>query len=295
MVTTVARDGYAGTSVTGLTATAHISRATFYRHFEDLRGCFECVIDDGYLQTAAVMRGAFADADCWRDGVRAAFACLLGYFDEDPDLARVLLVEVVAAGAWAIERREHHIAKLAAVVGNACTPLREAAMPHPMAVQAARAAAIGLMQSHVVSRSEQPLLSLLGPLVGAVGAVVLDQREVRDEVEKADAIATRLIASRETRIRSNVLALVRIPALLLDPRAMRARAALLYVQKSPHASNREIAEAAGIAGRAQASALLGRLARLGLIEKPSTRPGDACSWAPTPYGVAVAEALRAAV
>lgn len=343
MVSMVACHGYASTSVTGLAAASHISRSTFYRLFDDLQSCFECVIDDGYLESAAVLRAAGAEAKCWRDGVRAAFASRLGFFDANPDLARVLLIEVLAAGSWAIERRERNTAKLVAIVVDAWIPRGQVRMPHPMAVQAAMAAALGLMQNHVISRSDQPLLSLLGPLMGAVSAAFLDQDEVRREVEKADAMAARLIASAETHMRSDPLTLVRshdvdalaavgaptrcardpvgsvtgsgtcsisggwehvddgvpwaslpVPALLLDPRALRARAALLYVQKSPHASNREIAAAAGIASSAQASALLGRLAHLGLIEKPSTRPGGVCSWVPTPYGEAVAQALHVA-
>lgn len=320
MVVMVARRGYAGTSVTGLAAAAHISRATFYRLFDDLQGCCECVIDEGCLQAAAVLRARFAEAECWRDGARVAFAGLLAHFDANPDLARVLLVEVLAAGSWAIERREQSTQKLIAIVIDAWSSRQETAMAHPMAVHAAMAAAIGLMQSHVVSRSDEPLLRLLGPLVGTLSAAVLGQREVRLEIEKADALAARLIASAKTREHSiasasalaladtpapapasahvhapaSVPASAHVPALLLDPRALRARAVLLYVQKRPHASNREIAEATGIAGRTQASALLGRLARLGLIEKPSTRPGDPCSWTSTPYGSTVAEALRAA-
>jgi hypothetical protein len=48
----------------------------------------------------------------WQDGVRSALVSLLAFLDCEPLLARVWLIESLAAGAWALERRERDLAAL---------------------------------------------------------------------------------------------------------------------------------------------------------------------------------------
>lgn len=319
MVVEVARDGFAGASVTAVAARARVSRSSFYRLYDDLQDCFVEVIEDGYLQAAAVMRDAYTQADCWLDGVQEAFVGLMRLFDADPDLARVLLVEVLAAGSWSIEHRERNAAKLTALTTQAWKPPR-GAEPHPLAVQASMSAALGLLQSHIVAGRSEPLLSLLGPLMGAVTVASLNDEGVRREVARAQERARPLISEAEVpggrdgvraaaagggrgRGEDGAASLLvdtggltggaeKIPAMLLHPRARRARACLAHVAEHPGASNREIGEAIGVACRTQVSTLLARLAGLGLLEKRAAAPGRANAWRLTAAGERVVELLR---
>ncbi len=63
-----------------------------------------------------LMSQAFADQDDWREGIRGALESLLMFFDEQPLLARVWLVESLAAGSWALERRERHVRALTRMI-----------------------------------------------------------------------------------------------------------------------------------------------------------------------------------
>jgi DNA-binding MarR family transcriptional regulator len=70
--------------------------------------------------------------------------------------------------------------------------------------------------------------------------------------------------------------------------------ALTVLAKHPGASNREVAEGAGIIDQGQISKLLGRLARLGLIENvgEGQRNGAANAWHLTARGAEIERAAR---
>src|SRR5580698_8129155 len=112
MVSVVWEEGFAAASVTRVCARAGVSRASFYATFDSREDCFLAVIDEAYRQASRLIAGAFARHQCWREGVRAALVELLSFFDAHPRLAQVWLVESLAAGSWALERRERHLAAL---------------------------------------------------------------------------------------------------------------------------------------------------------------------------------------
>ena len=45
MIESCAEKTYAATTITDIVARAHISRTTFYKHFDDKRACFDAAID----------------------------------------------------------------------------------------------------------------------------------------------------------------------------------------------------------------------------------------------------------
>src|SRR5271155_5183301 len=116
MVEVVAERGYAGSSVERVAARAGVSRRTFYASFENREACVLALLDLGLKRTGDLVARAFAREDTWEDGVRSALASLLGFLDSEPLLARVWLVESLAAGSRALERREHNLAALRALV-----------------------------------------------------------------------------------------------------------------------------------------------------------------------------------
>jgi DNA-binding MarR family transcriptional regulator len=71
--------------------------------------------------------------------------------------------------------------------------------------------------------------------------------------------------------------------------------ALLALAESPGASNREIANSAGIADQGQVSKLLARLHNFGLAENTSERhaQGEPNAWQLTPRGWEVQRTIRA--
>jgi AcrR family transcriptional regulator len=109
MVEVVRARGFVGASVRLVCARAGVSRSTFYDLFDSPEACFLAVIDTGYRRFSALIVKAFADTEDWREGLRTALAELLSLLDREPDLARVCLMDTLAAGSWALERRAQHI------------------------------------------------------------------------------------------------------------------------------------------------------------------------------------------
>ncbi len=98
LVDTVAERGYNATTVAHITKTAAVSRRTFYEHFADKEACFlaayELVVD----HIRASMRAAADSFADWPQKVRAALATMLRFLSDEPDLARLCMIEPVAAG-----------------------------------------------------------------------------------------------------------------------------------------------------------------------------------------------------
>lgn len=90
MVEVVAERGFARATVKSVTARAGVSSRTFYERFDGLEDCFAAVIDLGVERARGLIMEAFAREDDWRDGVRAALASLLVFFDSEPLLARAI-------------------------------------------------------------------------------------------------------------------------------------------------------------------------------------------------------------
>jgi len=287
----VARErGFAGASVGAVSARAGVSRRTFHELFDGLEECFVAVLDEGGARVSAVLAGAFAAERSWLDGTRDALAGLLAFFDSEPALAHVLLVEATAAGPWARERRERHVAALTELIeGRWGAPAGGQA--HPLATAGVVASLLGVLHTHLVTGRPEPALALLGPLMGLVTAPYLDQRGVAREIARGEALAAELLAAGVRERARPAAGALEIPDLLLDPRAHRARACLLYLAERPGASNRQVARAVGVARDAHISTLLARLRGMGLVVKRAGRPGGPNAWSPSAYGLRVAHAL----
>ncbi len=106
MAEACAERGYAAVSVADVLARAGVSRATFYALFSSKADCFisafeaatEFVLSPGMLQQAA---GHVDPRAALSYGIRE----FLERFAEQPELARLFMVEVYTAGPEAIRRR----------------------------------------------------------------------------------------------------------------------------------------------------------------------------------------------
>ncbi|HEY3828873.1 MAG TPA: hypothetical protein VGL57_06725 [Solirubrobacteraceae bacterium] len=284
--------GFVRVTIGGVCSRARVSRATFYEAFDGLQDCFTAVIDEGYECAHALISLAFEGEEHWLDGVRAALASLLALFDEEPKLARVWCVQAFAAGPWALARREYHIAALTETIGKHWV-LSEGAQVNPLAVRGVVESILGIIQMRLLADSEEPLLGLLGSLMGLIGAVYNGGRAATVEMERGEAYARAMLARRQRPPGSeDIRESVEIPSALRDARAHRARACLSYLAENPGASNREVARAVGIARQEQISKLLARLNALGLLLKRAALPGGANAWSLTSHGMRVTRALR---
>jgi AcrR family transcriptional regulator len=290
MVLCAAERGYAGTTVRGVCARARVSHDTFYETFDGLRGCFLAVLDDGYDRARALISQAFADQDDWREGIRSALGSLLLFFDEQPLLARVWLVESLAAGSWALERRERHVRALTQMIVTRW-PLPPGVQLNPLAPAAVMELTLGIIHTQLLRGSREPLVALLPLLMGLINAIHRGVPAATLEIQRARE-HTHGTPTQQLTHTKPVASDAKLPRALLDPRAYRARQCLHYLLEHPGASNQQIAHATGIAQPAQASKLLTRLRNLGLLTKHNKSPGGPNAWTLTPHGTLAIHVLE---
>lgn len=292
LVVSIDEQGFIQTTVGGVCARAKVSRVTFYEAFDGLEECLLTAMDEVYGRVDALVAQAFAAAERWQDGIRAALALLLAFFDGQPQLARMCFVEVLAAGSWALERRERHLRTLTATIVERW-PLPDGGEVNPLAAAGVMEALLGILHRQLLYDSEEPLIGLLGPLMGLVTAPYLDRRGVEEEMERGSCLAQVVLAAHASCSPEDDGVEIQIPDLLSDRRASRARDCLRRLAEHPGASNRQIAAAVGIARDTHISTLLARLHRMGLIVKLDKRPGGPNAWSLSSRGYEVVGALQA--
>jgi AcrR family transcriptional regulator len=286
----VAAHGFAGTTVGAVTKRAGVSRRTFYELFGSLEDCFVVVLDAGAQQVASTILSAFQAEAVWVDGIRSALAALLVLFEADPARARLWHVETLAAGQWALERRQCNLAALRTQIVEYWYP----ADPDDIAVASdgVIAALLGMLHTRLLTRSDEPLLELLGPLMGLAVAPFVDPDTQAREIGRSERLAQEILAGRPPASLQTVLSRHRRRPLVLGPRIPRSahmRRCLIFLAGSPGSSNSEIAAALGIAHPSQISRLLNQLADRGLVARRSRGLGKRNEWMLTAVGQVIAD------
>ena len=172
MAEVTAERGFAGASTELVRARARVSRRTFEGLFSSREECLAAVFDLGRKRTAELVMEAFAGAESWQQALRTMLASLLVMLDSEPVLARVWLVESLAAGPWALEYRERSIRGLQNLIVSRW-PAAEGWREPPLAAEGLIASVLGIMHAHIVMGRPEPLIELLGPLMGQIGRAYL--------------------------------------------------------------------------------------------------------------------------
>jgi len=124
MAHVVAEVGYEETTVELVLTEAGISRRTFYELFADREDCFLAAYDAAMGRVLRVVTDAYLDCDAPEQRIEHALETFLQLLAAEPDLARMCVVEVFAAGPKARERRADAMDHLAKLVQHALGELR---------------------------------------------------------------------------------------------------------------------------------------------------------------------------
>jgi AcrR family transcriptional regulator len=103
MIDSCAEKTYAATTITDIVARAHISRTTFYKHFDDKRACFDATIAHCIDQLQAVAASAHEDGDAPADAVRKSTEAVIEALAQRPGLAQLLTGDAMAVDPSVIE------------------------------------------------------------------------------------------------------------------------------------------------------------------------------------------------
>jgi AcrR family transcriptional regulator len=93
----VAANGYRATTITQIVKAASVSSRAFYEHFESKEECFLEAFDVVVAHLEDLVVEAVREEADWPHEVVAGLRAALRFFSEEPDLARLCLVEPVTA------------------------------------------------------------------------------------------------------------------------------------------------------------------------------------------------------
>ncbi|MCK1797678.1 TetR/AcrR family transcriptional regulator [Streptomyces sp. XM4193] len=97
--------GYAGTPVAAILERAGVSRETFYQQFGSKQDCFLATLDRASALFVERLSAALGEVELTPDLFPDFLGIYLDTIADEPDLARVFLVESYAAGPEAIAHR----------------------------------------------------------------------------------------------------------------------------------------------------------------------------------------------
>lgn len=106
MAAAVGERGYADTTVRDVLVRARMSRRTFYELFDNREQCFLAAYDAARRELLQQLDRRRGPGESWPDHARAVLATALSFLARGPDVARLLVVEPVSAGARGLERHE---------------------------------------------------------------------------------------------------------------------------------------------------------------------------------------------
>jgi AcrR family transcriptional regulator len=111
--------GYVAMSVEDIVVASGVSRRTFYDNFRGKEDVYLAAYDEATKQLLARVAGAYEEAEGLVDKVRDSLSSFLRFVAEEPAFADLCIVEVMAAGSTAIERRNRTMAAFAELIEQA--------------------------------------------------------------------------------------------------------------------------------------------------------------------------------
>lgn len=281
--------GYIGAVVAPVVARAGVSRRTFYELFDGRDGCFLAAFEWAVEQAREALVRASVSQRSWREQVRHGLAALLRFLDSEPQLARVLVIEALAAGKPVLDCRAQALGDLTAALARGAPASRTSGGTPQLTAEGIVGGVLSVIQARLIQPQDKPLIDLHGQLMALVvlpylGARAAGQEQTRSAPPPAPA--------------SDVVRSSRDGGRLLERLEMRLTyrtvRCLLFIRENSGASNKAIARGADISDEGQASKLLGRLSKLRLIANNGpSGPGRPNEWTLTSQGEQVLAAINA--
>jgi AcrR family transcriptional regulator/DNA-binding MarR family transcriptional regulator len=307
LVDVVRERGVRELTVAHIVARSGVSRRTFYELFESGEACFLAAFEEAVARASKRVLPALEADRSWRLRMRAGLVELLAFFEDEPDLGALCLVDALGAGPRAQERRASIVDALVDAVDEGRVEARQRITPTRLTAEGVVGAVLGVLhvritgadlhagraeaKPHRAKRPDRaggatPLMALAGPLMGMIVLPYLGQAAAQREASVPAPIRERAARPRRDPLRE------------LDMRlTYRTMRVLLAIAAQTGASNREVAEVAGVSDQGQISKLLVRLEHLHLIHNESHghARGEPNRWGLTARGQEIAQVVRSSL
>lgn len=281
---------------------AGVSESVFHHGFLTVEECYRAAFDEGLGRLSGTVTEATAREQAWLERVRAGLVAMLGFFDDEPCWARLLVSETPVDAELTLEctHRLHGVLarqlERGAHVANHQAAGRRGRIdgsPSLLATLSGELVVGGVfsvIRTSMFEGDSGKLVELAPSLMAFIVAPYLGQAAAQAELEGRPRVAAEASATERRPVQQRAIC----RANELPIRAThRTTLVLRAIAQAPYSTNREVAQAAGLADEGQASKLLARLERQGVIENVGIGParGEPNAWLLTVEGLRVLELL----
>jgi hypothetical protein len=279
---------------------AGTAESAFGEVFASVEECYRAAFDQGLERVSSTVADATAREEAWLERVRSGLVALLGFFDDEPSWGRLLVLDTPldTALTFACEQRLHGLLvgllereadrdeyRAAGRAGG--SPAVLAALTGELVV----GGVLSVIRASMVEERSGKLVELAPALMAFIVAPRLGRAAAQAELEGRPAGAGAAPEADSGAVRAQA----RSRAAELPVRAThRTTLVLRAIARAPYSTNREIAQAAELADEGQASKLLARLERQGVIENVGLGParGEPNAWVLTASGRRTVELIN---
>jgi AcrR family transcriptional regulator len=261
MAEAMAARGAAASSVTSaeVIARAGVSQAAFQDAFIDgealLLAAFELALQRARKRVAP----AYDAEPQWLDAIKAALAAFLRFLEEEPAFGRLLVVYAISGGQQVLRRRVEILDVLADIVDRGRLEGPAGRQPPAEVMgEGVVGAVLAVLQNRLLDDGHAGVIDLYGSLVSIIVLPYLGLSVARRELRRPlPAVHDATSRAKLTGPGGSSGATVRL--------TQRTALVLGAIADYPGASNREVADRAGVVDQGQISKLLARLQAAGLI------------------------------
>jgi hypothetical protein len=270
---------------------ADVSEHVFHEVFSTVGECYRATFEAGLDRLSRAVEQAAGRDEAWLERVRSGLVALLGFLDDEPAWARLLLLQAPVAGTG-LQCEQRLLGVITRLLEDGGPRVLDE--PDGLSAMTAELVAGGTVavirgRAHVGSGGA--LVELAPSLMAFIVRPYLGEAAARAELEGKPAGAGEARASVSGPARALVLSR---PAMLPVRATHRTTLVLRAIARAPYSTNREVAQAAGLADEGQTSKLLARLERQGVIENVGlgSARGEPNAWVLTVSGRRTVEMIN---
>jgi AcrR family transcriptional regulator len=126
---------YSEMSVEDIIVTAGVSRRTFYEHFKNKEDVFIAAYEEAAGRLLGAVRAGYESREGFADRVRTGIEMFLTLLAADPAFARMCIVEVMAAGPEAVQRRNEAMHAFAMMIDENARELLDEPPPSELTAE----------------------------------------------------------------------------------------------------------------------------------------------------------------
>ena len=274
---------------------AGVTETDFHEIFPTSEGCYRAAYEQGLERLSSTIAKAGVRGDGWLERIRSELVALLGFFDDDPSWARLLVLEAPVSASVTFECSQRLHGVLAHLLdhhepadGLLGSPRLAPALTGELIV----GGVISVIRTSLLENDGRRLVELAPSLMAFIVAPYLGQAAAQAELGGSPYGRSSTLASEPVLGRAGAIS----RAGNLPVRAThRTMLVLRAIARAPYSNNREIARAAELVDEGQTSKLLTRLESRGVIENVGigAARGEPNAWLLTASGRRALELMSA--